>query len=158
MSQSLNHNPLQIRVMRLLHSEGLALPELQTAGAAGLDLQAALADGEELLLKPLERALVPTGLALQIPHGFEVQIRPRSGLAFKHGVTVLNSPGTIDSDYRGELKVLLINLGSEPFVISRGLRIAQIVVAPVTSVELVLAEQLDKSDRGAGGFGSTGLS
>jgi dUTP pyrophosphatase len=134
MSQSLNHNPLQIRVMRLLHSEGLALPELQTAGAAGLDLQAALADGEELLLKPLERALVPTGLALQIPHGFEVQIRPRSGLAFKHGVTVLNSPGTIDSDYRGELKVLLINLGSEPFVISRGLRIAQIVVAPVTSV------------------------
>jgi dUTP pyrophosphatase len=156
MPQSSEHNRLQIRVMRLPHSEGLALPELQTAGAAGLDLQAALNESEELLLKPLERALVPTGLALQIPHAFEVQIRPRSGLAFKHGVTVLNSPGTIDADYRGEIKVLLINLGAEPFVINRGLRIAQMVVAPVTQVELVEVAQLDTSDRGAGGFGSTG--
>jgi dUTP pyrophosphatase len=156
MPQSSEHNPLLVRVMRLPHAQGLALPELQTPGAAGLDVQAALAVSEELLLKPLERALVPTGLALQIPHGFEVQIRPRSGLAFKHGVTVLNSPGTIDADYRGEIKVLLINLGSEPFVINRGLRIAQMVVAPVTQVELVEVAQLEKSDRGAGGFGSTG--
>jgi dUTP pyrophosphatase len=157
MSELSAHPLLQISVVRLAHAEGLPLPELQTTGAAGLDLQAALSAGEELILKSGERALVPTGLALQIPHGFEVQIRPRSGLALKHGVTVLNAPGTIDSDYRGEIKILLINHGVEAFVIRRGLRIAQMVVAPVTNVQLVQVKQLNTTDRGSGGFGSTGV-
>jgi dUTP pyrophosphatase len=147
---------LVIPVLRLPHAEGLPLPEMQTAGAAGLDLIAAVSAGGNYTIKNGERLLVPTGLALQLPQGFEAQIRPRSGLAMKHGVTVLNSPGTIDSDYRGEIKVLLINHGAEPFVISRGLRIAQLVVASVVQVKLELSARLNESVRGTGGFGSTG--
>jgi dUTP pyrophosphatase len=147
---------LAIRVLRLPHAEELPLPEIQTTGAAGLDLIAAILADVQYTIKKGERALVPTGLALQLPDGFEAQIRSRSGLALKHGIVVLNSPGTIDSDYRGEIKVLLINHGEAPFVISRGLRIAQLVVAPVVRARLVLVDQLDESERGEGGFGSTG--
>jgi dUTP pyrophosphatase len=147
---------MQIPVLRLPHSEGLALPALQTEGAAGLDLTAALPPDEQITLKKGNRVLVPTGIALQLPIGYEAQVRPRSGLAHKHGVTVLNAPGTIDADYRGEILVLLINHGDAPFVITRGMRIAQLVVAPVVLVELVVASELDNSPRGNGGFGSTG--
>jgi dUTP pyrophosphatase len=147
---------IAILLMRLPHAVGLPLPEYQTRGAAGLDLLAAFSDDFQFTLKNGERTLVPTGLSLQIPYGFEAQIRPRSGLALKHGITVLNSPGTIDSDYRGEIKVLLINHGAEPFVISRGLRIAQMVIAPVIQARFQLVEKLDESVRGEGGFGSTG--
>lgn len=148
--------PLSVLVMRLPHAEGLLLPGYATAGAAGLDLQAALHENEQITLKSGERGLVPTGLALQLPQGYEAQVRPRSGLALKHGVTVLNSPGTIDADYRGEVSVLLINLGHEPFVIERGLRIAQMVIAPVMQVGLVETAMLEVTARGAGGYGSTG--
>lgn len=143
-------------IVRLVHAEGLALPAYETAGAAGMDLRAAVADGEPLVLQPGKRALVPTGLVMEIPHGFEGQIRPRSGLAFKNGITCLNSPGTIDSDYRGEVKVLLANLGDEPFAIERGMRIAQMVVAPVTQARIEERTSVDETSRGAGGFGSTG--
>lgn len=146
-------NP-EIRVLRLPHAQGLPLPQYQTEHAAGADLCAAI-EGE-LVLKPGERAGVPTGLCLEIPPGFEVQVRPRSGLALKNGVTVLNAPGTIDADYRGELKALLINHGPEPFVISRGMRIAQAVVAPVARATFAPALALSDTTRGAGGFGSTG--
>ena len=135
---------------------GLEPPRQQTAGAAGVDLLAALPPGEALTIAPGKRALVPTGLAMAIPEGYEGQVRPRSGLAAKHGVTVLNTPGTIDADYRGELKVILINLGDVPFEIRRGERIAQLVVAPVSQVNFTLRETLDATERGAGGFGSTG--
>ncbi|MGH6815895.1 MAG: dUTP diphosphatase [Hyphomicrobiaceae bacterium] len=145
-----------VPVLRLPHAEGLPLPQYETEGAAGLDLCAALAETETLVLEPLARALVPTGLVLALPAGFEAQIRPRSGLALRHGVTVLNSPGTIDSDYRGEVKVLLVNLGSEPWEIRRGQRIAQLVVQPVVRVELVETPVPTDTPRGAGGFGSTG--
>lgn len=138
------------------HGRGLEPPRQQTAGAAGVDLLAALPPGEVLSLAPGQRTLVPTGLALAIPEGYEGQVRPRSGLAAKHGVTVLNSPGTIDADYRGELKVILINLGDAAFEIRRGERIAQLVVAPVSQVNFELRETLDATERGAGGFGSTG--
>jgi dUTP pyrophosphatase len=138
------------------HGRGLEPPRQQTAGAAGVDLLAALPAGEVLTLAPGKRALVPTGLAMAIPEGHEGQVRPRSGLAAKHGVTVLNTPGTIDADYRGELKVILINLGDAPFEIRRGERIAQLVVAPVSQVNFTLRETLDATERGAGGFGSTG--
>lgn len=138
------------------HGRGLEPPRQQTAGAAGVDLLAALPPGEVLSLAPGQRSLVPTGLALAIPEGYEGQVRPRSGLAAKHGVTVLNSPGTIDADYRGELKVILINLGDAAFEIRRGERIAQLVVAPVSQVNFELRETLDATERGAGGFGSTG--
>jgi dUTP pyrophosphatase len=148
--------PLRVFVMRLLHGEGLPLPGYATTGAAGLDLQAALCENEQITLKSGERGLVPTGIALQLPQGYEAQVRPRSGLALKHGVTVLNSPGTVDADYRGEILVLLINLGQEPFLIERGLRIAQLVIAPVTQVELVETANLASTARGAGGYGSTG--
>jgi dUTP pyrophosphatase len=148
--------PLRIPVLRLPHGADLPLPAAQTAGAAGLDLMAAIAANEQITLKNCERALVPTGVALQLPQGYEGQVRPRSGLAMKHGVTVLNAPGTIDADYRGEIKVLLVNHGDEPFVITRGMRIAQLVVAPVLLVELVSAQALQESTRGGGGFGSTG--
>lgn len=147
---------IEIGIQRLPHAEGLALPAYQTADAAGFDLVAALPEGEPLVLAPLARALVPTGLVFEIPVGHEGQVRPRSGLALKHGVTVLNSPGTIDADYRGELKVILINLGDAPFEIRRGERIAQLVVAPVSQVNFTLRETLDATERGAGGFGSTG--
>lgn len=138
------------------HGRGLEPPRQQTAGAAGVDLLAALSPGEVLALAPGKRALVPTGLAMAIPEGYEGQVRPRSGLAAKHGVTVLNTPGTIDADYRGELKVILINLGDAPFEIRRGERIAQLVVAPISQVNFTLRETLDATERGAGGFGSTG--
>ena len=145
-----------VELQRLPHAEGLPLPAYQTADAAGLDLMAAVAEGEPMTLAPGQYALVPTGLAIALPPGFEAQVRPRSGLAAKHGVTVLNSPGTIDADYRGEIKVILVNHGAAPFVIKRGERIAQMVIAPVVQAALVPVETLSSTDRGAGGFGSTG--
>jgi dUTP pyrophosphatase len=144
---------LQVQV--LPHGEGLPLPAYQTDGAAGLDLIAALR--EPLVLQPLDRALVPTGLVVVIPPGFEGQVRPRSGLALRHGLSMPNSPGTIDSDYRGELQVLVVNLGREPLTLSRGMRVAQLVIAPVARAELVVVPALSgATGRGAGGFGSTG--
>jgi dUTP pyrophosphatase len=148
--------PPQIAVVRLAHAEGLPLPAYETVGAAGMDLRAAVPEHEPLTLRPGARAMVPTGLCMAIPHGFEVQVRPRSGLAAKHGVTCLNTPGTIDSDYRGEVKVILINLGEEDFVIRRGERIAQMIVAPVVQAAWLETASLDETTRGAGGFGSTG--
>jgi dUTP pyrophosphatase len=145
-----------VDVRRLPHGEGLPLPAYQTEHAAGLDLVAAVPAEAPLSLAPGARVLVPTGLAIALPVGFEGQVRPRSGLALKHGVTVLNSPGTIDADYRGELSVILINLGSEPFVIHRGERIAQLVVTDVTRAQLSVAILLGETARNAGGFGSTG--
>lgn len=147
---------VEVPVIQLPHGEGLDLPAYATEGAAGLDLVAALADGETLELAPMARALVPTGLAFALPEGFEAQVRPRSGLAVKNGITVLNAPGTVDADYRGEVKVALINLGEETFVVERGMRIAQLVVAPVTQLVWQPTEALADSARGAGGFGSTG--
>jgi dUTP pyrophosphatase len=146
-----------IRVLRLSHGEGLALPQARSAGAAGLDLLAACPEAAPVAIAPGGRALVPTGLALQLPDGYEAQVRPRSGLALKHGVTVLNAPGTIDADYRGEVQVLLVNHGEAPFTVRRGLSIAQLVVAPVTGVRLVPVEALDETARAGGGFGSTGV-
>lgn len=140
----------------LAHGAGLPLPRQQTAGAAGLDLAAAIAADEVLTIAPGDYAMVPTGLAIALPVGFEAQIRPRSGLAAKHGVTVLNSPGTVDADYRGEVKILLINHGKQEFVLHRGERVAQMVVAPVGAVELVEVDELDATERGIGGHGSTG--
>ncbi|TBW36451.1 dUTP diphosphatase [Siculibacillus lacustris] len=148
---------IDVAVLRLPHGEGLPLPTRQTADSAGLDLIAAVDDGMPVILPPLGRALIPTGLILAIPAGHEGQVRPRSGLAAKHGVTVLNSPGTIDADYRGEVKVILINLGAEPFTVRRGERIAQLVLAPVTAARLVTVDAHDATARGAGGFGSTGV-
>ncbi len=146
---------MQIIVRRLDHNRDLPLPRYETTGAAGMDLLAAITD--DIILQPGARAIVPTGLQMQIPAGFEVQVRPRSGLAAKNGVTVLNSPGTIDSDYRGEVGIILINHGAEPFTITRGTRIAQMVIASVTQGALVEADTLDSTARGAGGFGSTGV-
>lgn len=143
-------------VQQLPHASGLALPAYETDGSAGLDLRAAIAEGETLVLKPLARALVPTGLKIAVPLGYEVQVRPRSGLALKFGITCLNSPGTIDSDYRGEVGVILINLGSEDFVINRGDRIAQAVVAQHARIVWETPEALEATARGEGGFGSTG--
>jgi dUTP pyrophosphatase len=143
-------------VVRLPHSQGLDLPTYETAGAAGMDLRAAVPEDRPLILLPGKRALVPTGLILEIPAGFEGQVRPRSGLAFKHGITCLNTPGTIDSDYRGEVKVLLVNLGEEDFAVTRGMRIAQLVLAPVTQLQLEERALAGETARGAGGFGSTG--
>ena len=142
--------------VRLPHAEGLLLPVYESAGAAGMDLRAAVPDDRPLLILPGKRALVPTGLILEIPEGMEGQVRPRSGLAFKHGLTVLNSPGTVDSDYRGEVKVLLINLGDEDFAVTRGMRIAQIVFAAVTQVAVEERSLAGGTARGSGGFGSTG--
>lgn len=145
-----------IKVMRLPHGKGLPVPAPATEGAAGMDLSAANATGSEIVLEPGRFALVPTGFAFEIPHGFEGQVRPRSGLAAKFGVTVLNSPGTVDSDYRGEVGVILINHGSAPFVVQRGARIAQFVIAPVAAVRVEEVPSLPMTARGAGGFGSTG--
>ena len=145
-----------VELQRLGHAEGLPLPAYQTAEAAGLDLVAAVSESQPLTLAPGKHALVPTGLAIALPAGYEAQVRPRSGLAAKHGVTVLNSPGTIDADYRGEIRVILINHGDTPFVIKRGERIAQMVVAPVVQASLVPVGTLSATNRGAGGFGSTG--
>lgn len=146
-----------LRIQRLAHAADLPLPRYETAGAAGMDLVAANPGDAPIILRPMQRALVPTGLVLQLEPGFEAQVRPRSGLAFKHGVTVLNAPGTIDADFRGEVQVLLVNLGAEPFTVARGMRIAQMVIAPVTMVEPVEVRHVDETDRAAGGFGSTGL-
>jgi dUTP pyrophosphatase len=145
---------LSVRVRRLRHAAGLSLPQPASAGSAGLDLRAALA--ADLVIAPGERALVPTGLVLEIPPGYEGQVRPRSGLSLRHGLMVANSPGTIDSDYRGELQVILFNLGPAPFVVRRGDRVAQMVVAPVVRVAWEESETLAESARGEGGFGSTG--
>ena len=145
-----------VRIERLPHAEGLPLPAYETVGSAGMDLRAAVEENLPVILAPGARALVPTGLKIALEPGYEAQVRPRSGLALKHGVTCLNSPGTIDSDYRGEVGVILINHGQEPFVIRRGERIAQLVVARHEQAALVEVEALDETARGAGGFGSTG--
>ena len=145
-----------IEVLRLPHAEGLELPAYQSAGAAGLYLVAAVPADEALKLAPGARKLVPTGLVLQIPAGYEAQVRPRSGLAIRHGITLLNSPGTIDSDYRGEVMAMLVNLGTDIVAIERGERIAQIVVAPVVQATLIEVKVVSETARGAGGFGSTG--
>jgi dUTP pyrophosphatase len=145
-----------VPITRLPHAEGLPLPAYETDQAAGMDLRAAVPDEEPLTLRPGSRFPVPTGLAFALPPGFEGQVRPRSGLAFKHGVTCLNSPGTVDADYRGEVKVILVNHGEEDFVIRRGERIAQLVIAPVVQAVWAEVESLDETVRGAGGFGSTG--
>jgi dUTP pyrophosphatase len=147
---------IKVEIRQLPHGEGLALPEYHSADAAGLDLLAAVPEDSPLILSPGQRALVPTGLTIALPSGYEAQIRPRSGLASKHGVTVLNSPGTVDADYRGEIGVLLINHGEVPFPVRRGERIAQMVIAPVVRVELAPAAELAATKRGGGGFGSTG--
>ena len=147
-------NELEILVKTLPHFDGLALPKYMSEGASALDLMAAIP--ENVSIPPGQRALVPTGLMIALPHGAEAQIRPRSGLALKHGVTLLNSPGTIDSDYRGEIQIILINLGQEPFTVTRGMRIAQMVIAQVVKASLVPADNLDATTRGIGGFGHTG--
>jgi len=148
---------IEVRVMRLPHGEGLSLPSYQSAHAAGLDLLAAVPANAPLTLARGARALVPTGLAIALPPGTEAQVRPRSGLAVNHGLTVLNAPGTIDADYRGEVQVLLVNLGAEPVAISRGMRIAQLVIATVARAELREVAYLNPTGRGTGGFGSTGI-
>jgi len=146
----------QIAIQRLDTGEGLSLPAYESAQAAGMDLAAAVPEDVPVILAAGDRALIPTGFAIALPQGFEAQIRPRSGLAHKHGVTVLNAPGTIDADYRGELKVLLINHGQDPFTVTRGMRIAQMVIQPVLQAVLAQVEVLETSERGSGGFGSTG--
>lgn len=145
-----------LRIQRLQHAEGLALPAYETTGSAGMDLRAAVPEDAPLTLEPGARALVPTGLKIALEQGYEAQVRPRSGLALKHGLTCLNSPGTIDSDYRGEVGVILINHGQAPFVIRRGERIAQMVIAPYAQAITAEVDALDETARGAGGFGSTG--
>lgn len=148
-------DPLRVAIQRLPHGADLPLPAYATADAAGLDLMAAV--DEAVRIEPMGRAQVPTGIAIALPAGFEAQVRPRSGLAARNGVTVLNAPGTVDADYRGEIQVILINLGAEPFAVTRGLRIAQLVVAPVSRVAWRQESELDETARGSGGFGSTGL-
>jgi len=148
--------PTDVQITRLAHAQDLPLPSYQSALAAGLDLIAAVPKDAPLAIAPGARALVPTGIAMALPEGFEAQVRPRSGLAVRHGLTVLNSPGTIDADYRGEIQVLLINLGTESIEIARGMRIAQLVLATVARAHLVESSSLDQTSRGSGGFGSTG--
>lgn len=148
---------LTVEIMPLPHFGELELPQYETLLAAGADLRAAVSQSEPIVLAPGARLLVPTGFAMALPAGYEAQIRPRSGLAFKHGITCLNTPGTIDADYRGEVKVLLINHGAEAFTINRGERIAQMVIAPITQPHFLRVEALSETDRGAGGFGSTGV-
>jgi len=147
---------VRVEVRRLPHGEDLPLPAYQSTGAVGLDLLAAVPEQTPLILSPGKSAIVPTGLTIALPSGYEAQIRPRSGLAARHGVTVLNAPGTVDADYRGEVSVLLINHGDAPFAIRRGERIAQMVIAPVAQAQLVAVDQLSTTDRGSGGYGSTG--
>lgn len=147
---------IRVAVLQLPHGEGLPLPRYESDGAAGLDLMAAVPEGMPVTMDPGARALIPTGLVLALPDGHEAQVRPRSGLALRHGITVLNAPGTIDADYRGEVQVLLVNWGAEPFAVTRGLRIAQLVVAPVLRATLVATDVLPVTDRASGGFGSTG--
>jgi dUTP pyrophosphatase len=147
---------IKVDIKQLPHADGLPLPAYQSADAAGMDLLAAVPAETPLILPPGKYAVVPSGLTIALPPGFEAQVRPRSGLAAKHGITVLNSPGTVDADYRGEINVLLINHGEAPFSIRRGERIAQMVIAPVTRAQLVAVTELSATDRGSGGFGSTG--
>ncbi len=149
-------NSVAVQFMHLAHGRGLPVPAYETGASAGMDLRAAVPEGEPLTLQCGEVALVPTGFAMALPVGFEAQVRPRSGLAAKHSVSVLNTPGTIDADYRGEVKVILTNFGIEPFVVERGMRIAQMVIAPVTVAEWKVVEALPETGRGVGGFGSTG--
>jgi len=146
----------QLQVMRLPHGADLPLPAYQSEDAAGLDLMAAVAADAPVVIGPGRRALIPTGLAIALPGGTEGQVRPRSGLAARHGVTVLNSPGTIDADYRGEIQVILVNLGQDPFTVVRGMRIAQLIIAPTVQVTIRETAKLDETTRGVGGFGSTG--
>lgn len=148
---------VQVRVTPLPHHDGLELPRYETAGSAGMDLRAAVPDGEPITLQPGEWRLIPTGLAIALPEGHEAQVRPRSGLAARHAISCVNTPGTVDSDYRGEIKVNLINHGRDPFTIQRGERIAQMVIAPVIQAVWEEVETLDETERGAGGFGSTGV-
>jgi dUTP pyrophosphatase len=150
--------PLNVPIQRLPHAEGMELPAYATLHAAGMDLRAAVPDEEPVTLKPGARALIPTGVRMAVPPGYECQVRPRSGLALKYGVTCLNTPGTVDADYRGEIGVILVNLGDDDFVVRRGERIAQAVVAACARVEWDEVEALEESARGAGGFGSTGRS
>jgi dUTP pyrophosphatase len=147
---------ITVEITRLPHGRDLPLPAYQTELAAGLDLLAAVPQHAPMTIDPGARALVPTGIAIALPTGYEAQVRPRSGLAVKHGLSVLNAPGTIDADYRGELQVLLVNLGGDPVEIVRGMRVAQLVVAPVTRIGLIEVDALDQTERGYGGFGSTG--
>ncbi len=147
---------VQVRLKPLPHYDGLDLPRYETSGSAGMDLRAALPEDEPVTLQPGEWRLIPTGLAIALPDGYEAQIRPRSGLAAKHAITCVNTPGTVDSDYRGEMRVNLINHGREPFTIQRGERIAQMVIAPVIQAVWDEVDSLDETERGAGGFGSTG--
>lgn len=151
----LSPNHAEIEVIRFPHGEGLPLPAYETPGAAGMDLLAAVE--EDIVIEPGKRFAVPTGLGIALPEGFEAQVRPRSGLALKQGITVANAPGTVDSDYRGEVKVILINLGQDPVTITRGMRIAQMVIAPVTRGVWKEVKALSETSRGAGGFGSTGV-
>ena len=151
----MSHAPL-IDIMPLPHGADLALPAYESSEAAGMELRAALPADAPVVLAPGARALIPTGFAMALPPGFEAQVRPRSGLAAKNGVTVLNTPGTVDSDYRGEVKVILINLGDEPFTIERNMRMAQMIIAPVVQAQLQAVTSLDETARGSGGFGSTG--
>ncbi|MEO1040210.1 MAG: dUTP diphosphatase [Pseudomonadota bacterium] len=148
---------VHVPIKRLPHHDGLPLPAYQTTGSAGADLHAALPEEEPVVLQPGEWRLIPTGIAIALPNGYEAQVRPRSGLAAKHAISCVNTPGTIDSDYRGELRVNLINHGREPFTVRRGERIAQIIVAPVIQASWAEADSLDETERGAGGFGSTGV-
>jgi dUTP diphosphatase len=148
---------VEVRIVRLPHARDLPLPQYQSALAAGLDLLAAVPADAPVEIPPGGRAVIPTGVAIALPPGSEGQIRPRSGLAARHGVTVLNTPGTIDADYRGELQVILVNIGSNLFVVSRGMRIAQLVIAPIQHAKLVESNSLDVTERAAGGLGSTGL-
>jgi dUTP pyrophosphatase len=154
--QNIVSGPVKIEVRQLPHGEGLTLPAYQSARAAGLDLLAAVSEQEPVVLEPGQHALIPTGLMIALPQGYEAQVRPRSGLAVRHGVTVLNAPGTVDADYRGEIGVPLINHGSAPFTVRRGERIAQMVIAPVIQAELLPVATLSTTARGSGGFGSTG--
>ena len=152
------HNSVPVAFVALDHAQGLPLPAYETRGSAGLDLRAAIPENETLFVNPGAIVIVPTGVTVALPAGLELQVRPRSGLAAKNGVTVLNSPGTVDSDYRGEIKVILINHGSDPFAVNRGDRIAQAVFAPYVRVRFDVVAELDKTERGTGGFGSTGIS
>jgi dUTP pyrophosphatase len=152
-----NETPIEVRIVRLPHGRDLQLPQYQSALAAGLDLLAAVPADAPVEIPPGGRAVIPTGVAIALPPGSEGQVRPRSGLAARHGVTVLNTPGTIDADYRGELQVILVNIGSDLFVVSRGMRIAQLVIAPIQHAKLVESGSLDATERAAGGLGSTGL-
>lgn len=148
---------VKVAIRQLDHAKGLPLPHYATPGAAGLDLSAAIGENEKITLKPGKRTLVPTGLQIHLPEGYEAQVRPRSGLALKNGIALVNAPGTIDADYRGEIGVILVNLGEADFEITRGLRIAQMVIAPVSRVDLIAVDSVEASERGAGGFGSTGV-